>query len=232
MLALQLSRVPIRSSRILGRLFSTLLVYFCICPSHAQIIPECITRALTRQQEYAIHHASRKKGENFPKDFAIAMGAAVVGVTIVATLVCVFAHCWRPILDCGWGGDRKITRKMRRKDEEAWFCGADRGLPMPQFDVLEPETEPLALSTQAPERDTDPGLLHGYHAPAMYARNPIPSARTGPKGHWGSSRATLPSWLDQEEIERPTTVAHSSELMIWMPRVFLGWSSSGSIMNL
>ncbi|KAH8160521.1 hypothetical protein CIB48_g7725 [Xylaria polymorpha] len=144
------------------------------------------------------------------------MGAAVVGVTIGATLICVFAHCWRQILDWGWGDDRKIPRKMRRKDEEAWFCGADRGLPMPQFDILEPETEPLALSTQALEHGTDPGLLYGYHGPAMYARNPIPGARTGSKVYWGNSSATLPSWLDQEEIERPATVAHSLDRP-WIP---------------
>lgn len=125
------------------------------------------------------------------------MAAVIIGTTVI----CVFAHCWRQILDC-WGRKDEgkggvVKRKKLRKDEEAWFCGADRGLPMPQFNVLEPETEPLSLSMQALESE---GRYRGRDtavAPAACARNIVPG-----------SRAALPSWLDAEGIGRPASVAY------------------------
>ncbi|KAI1745497.1 hypothetical protein F4680DRAFT_104953 [Xylaria scruposa] len=202
MLALQLLRAQTRSPQTLDFPFLTLLISFCVCPSHAQILPRYISESST------VNHAVRN-GESFSRDFTTALGVAVAAVTIGTTLICVFAHCWRQILDWGWGNKKSVVRKRKYKDEEAWFCGADRGLPMPQFDILEPESEPLALSLQALERDGDPESVYGHYTPATHAHDAVPGARTRSKAHWNSPGMKLPSWLDPEGIERPASVAYS-----------------------
>ncbi|TRX97401.1 hypothetical protein FHL15_001679 [Xylaria flabelliformis] len=199
---LQLLRAQIRSSQILNCLFLTHLISFYVCPSYAQILPKYISEAPT------VNHAVRN-GENFSRDFTTALGVAVAVVTMGTALICVFAHCWRQLLDWGWGTKRSVARKRKYKDEEAWFCGADRGLPMPQFDILEPESEPLALSMQTLERDGTPESVYGHYALAAHARNAVPSARTRSKARWNNPGTKLPSWLDPEEIERPASVAYS-----------------------
>ncbi|KAI0454421.1 hypothetical protein F5B21DRAFT_504325 [Xylaria acuta] len=199
--AAQLSWTQIRSPQILDRLFLSLLISFSICPSYAHTLPVYVTRSWPREEAHAIQ-STGKKGESFPRDFATAVGIVVLAVTIGTTLICVFAHCWRRILEWGWGDNGSVTGKSKRKGKEAWFCGADRGLPMPQFDILEPESEPLALSMQAVEPDWD------LEFPGMDGRNIIPGTRTKSKAHWNNSGATLPSWLDLEEIERPASAAY------------------------
>ncbi|KAI0549482.1 hypothetical protein F4679DRAFT_584425 [Xylaria curta] len=200
MLALQLLRAQTGSPQILNFLFLTLLISFFICPSYAQILPRYISEAST------VNHAVRN-GENFSRDFTTALGVAVAAVTIGTTLICVFALCWRQILDWGWGNKKSVARKRKYKDEEAWFCGADRGLPMPQFDILEPESEPLALSLQALEHDCDPESVYGHYAPSTHAHSA--GARTRSKAHCNSPGTKLPSWLDPEGIERPASVAYA-----------------------
>ncbi|RYC58776.1 hypothetical protein CHU98_g7436 [Xylaria longipes] len=209
MLASRLSRPQIRSPRKLDLIFFALLISLYICPSDAHIIPVYVTRPWLRKEAHAIEVPGRK-GENFPKDFATAVGVAVVVVTIGTTLICVFAHFWRQILDWGRGkgNNRSVAKKSRRKDEEAWFCGPDRGLPMPQFDNLEPESEPLALSMQDLEHHWNLEELYGPYTPTRDTRNATPGARTRSKALWNNSGATLPSWLDPEEIERPTSIAY------------------------
>ncbi|KAI1751259.1 hypothetical protein F4782DRAFT_200710 [Xylaria castorea] len=207
MLALRLLWTQIRSAPIIYHVFLTLLISFCICPSHAHILSKSETRPRLREETPGINQAGRN-GENFPRDFATALGVAVVVVTIGTTLICVFAHCWRQILDWGWGDSRSVARKRKRKDEEAWFCGTDRGLPMPQFDILESESQPLASSMQPPERDWDPEAVYSYYVPATHARNAVPGARTRSKARWNNSGTTLPTWLDPDEIERPASVAY------------------------
>ncbi|KAI1132244.1 hypothetical protein F5Y10DRAFT_261492 [Nemania abortiva] len=200
----------------LKRLISCLLVtilMFCIHFSHAYILPGSITKLESRKNKSTIGSTPRQPG-NFPRDFATAVGVAVAAVMIGTTAICVFAHCWRQILDWGRGDDRGVgvIRKRVRKDEEAWFCGADRGLPMPQFDIL-PESEPLAQSVPTPQPDIYTGPGHHYShdkaaAPTVHARNIVPGSRTRPKEQWNNSGASLPSWLDSGEIERPASVVY------------------------
>ncbi|KAI1153135.1 hypothetical protein F4825DRAFT_475054 [Nemania diffusa] len=209
MSASQLTRRQIWSLRRFDCLLLIILVSFFIYPSYAHILP---AHALAPHKHKATTGSSHRKPANFPKDFATAAGVAVVAVVIGTTAICVFAHCWRQILDWGRGdGEKGVVRRRVRKDEEAWFCGADRGLPMPQFDILEPEREPLSLSMQAPQSEIYSGPYHGHGrgaAPVVYARNVVPGSRARHKDQWNNSGATLPSWLDSEDIERPASVAY------------------------
>ncbi|KAI0200530.1 hypothetical protein F4808DRAFT_428140 [Astrocystis sublimbata] len=113
------------------------------------------------------------------------------------------AHCWRTISDwdCtgkkrGAGKDKKWNRRGNRNREEVWFSGVDRGLPIPRYDRLEAESE-----SPYPSRQTrQPGhkSQHGTD----------PSVEASSKDQWNDSNATLPSWLELEEIERPASVAY------------------------
>jgi hypothetical protein len=209
MLASQLTRVQIWSPRRLDCLLLVILVSL-ICPSYAYILPAYTTKLELRKHKSTVGSSPRKPA-NFPRNFATAVGVAVAAVIIGTTVICVFAHCWRQILDWGRDDEKGVVRRRMRKDEEEWFCGADRGLPMPQFEVLKPETELPSLSMQAPQPEISAGPFHGDHravAPAVYVRNVVPGPRTRQKDQCNNSGATLPNWLDSEEIERPASVAY------------------------
>ncbi|KAI1201937.1 hypothetical protein F5X97DRAFT_288870 [Nemania serpens] len=183
----------------LERLLLAVLISF-VYPSYAYAFPPSTAKLQPRKHTTSVSAPSRKPAD-FSRDLAIVVGVVVAAVIVGTTAICVFAHCWRQILDCccrrdeGKGG--VVRRKKLRKEEEAWFCGSDREPPKPWFDVLEPETEPLSQSMQALEPE---GPCRGRNtavAPATCARDVVPG-----------SRATLPSWLDTEEIGRPASVAY------------------------
>ncbi|KAI1117437.1 hypothetical protein F5Y14DRAFT_402629 [Nemania sp. NC0429] len=188
-----------RGPQRLGRLLLVLMISFAY-PSYARAFaPRPGT--LHPRKHTSSASAPPRKGADFPKDLATAVGVVVAAVVIGTTVICVFAHCWRQILDC-WGRKDEgkggtVGRKKLRKEEEAWFHRTNRGLPMPQFNVLEPETEPLSLSMQALEPEGPCGGRDTAVAPAAGARYVVPG-----------QRATLPSWLDAEGIGRPASVAY------------------------
>ncbi|KAF2969883.1 hypothetical protein GQX73_g3682 [Xylaria multiplex] len=191
--------------RRLGRLLFTLLITSLSYSPYVYALPVYATKQSHHKETSTL--SPEKKPVNFPREFATAMGVAVTVVIIGTTLICVFAHCWRQILD--WSrGDEGVTRKKLHKDKEAWFCGTDRGLPMPQFDILEPETEPLSPYAQVRELGIYPSSCYGYEHPAVYARHIVPGSGPGPGAHWNNSVATLPGWIASEEIERPASVAY------------------------
>ncbi|KAI1179677.1 hypothetical protein F4777DRAFT_533591 [Nemania sp. FL0916] len=229
MLALQLAQAQPWGSRRHAHMFLALLILFFVHRPHAY---------LTQRQPHkhkSVSSPPREPG-NFARDFATAVGFAVAAVIIGTTAICVFAHCWRPILDWARGEENRATtststkrkrpRRRLRKDEEAWFCGVDRGLPMPQFDVLESETETELLPSLY-MRVPDPqqysghgqGRTHGYGqdygtaptatASVVYTRNATAGSRakSSPPGN-NNSAATLPSWQDPDEVERPASVAY------------------------
>ncbi|KAI1428499.1 hypothetical protein F5Y12DRAFT_711135 [Xylaria sp. FL1777] len=154
------------SPRGLNPLFLSLFMSIFIYPSYAYAIPAHVTTS-TRD-------TPARQAVNFTRDFATAMGVAVSAVIIGTTVICVFAHCWRQILDRGRRHKTSVSRKKRlRKDEEAWFCGADHGLPMPQFDIRE-------------EPEMRPSPYYGYNtpvAPVVYARNVVPTSRSRSATH-------------------------------------------------
>ncbi|KAI0112078.1 hypothetical protein GGR51DRAFT_568933 [Nemania sp. FL0031] len=206
-------RIPTWGLRILDCLLLTAIVCLFICPSSAHILPKSITELQSRRHRSTVKSSPRQPA-NFPRDFATAVGVAVAAVIIGTTAICVFAHCWRQILDWGWGHDRGVdaVKKRVRKDEEAWFCGVDRdrGLPMPQLSIL-PESEPLARSMHAPQSEIYTTPRHGREedaAPTAYARNVVPSSWARPKAQWNNSGSSLPSWQDSGEIERPTSAVY------------------------
>ncbi|CAJ2511550.1 Uu.00g071750.m01.CDS01 [Anthostomella pinea] len=71
---------------------------------------------------------------NFPTAFATSMAVAIAVVLVLTTLICVFAHCWRRILDhrCFFGSGGKL------RDHEEWFASVDR----PHFKVPAPQLRP------------------------------------------------------------------------------------------
>ncbi|KAI1185087.1 hypothetical protein F5B17DRAFT_48241 [Nemania serpens] len=199
MLASQATWIQTWNLQGVDHLLLAILIFF-VYPSSVYAFTPRAAKLQPRKHKTSTS-APPKKPADFSKDFATVIGVVVAAVIVGTTAICVFAHCWRQILDCcgrGNGGKRGVVRKKKlRKDEEAWFCEADRGLPMPQSDVLEPETEPLSLSVrvvepEAPRRGRDTAAT-----PAACARYVVPG-----------SRATLPSWLDAEEIGRPANVAY------------------------
>ncbi|KAI0402149.1 hypothetical protein F4802DRAFT_386106 [Xylaria palmicola] len=185
------------------------LLTLFICPSYAHVLPAYVIRSWRRQDAQAIEPTA-KNGANFARDFATAVGVAVATVMIVTALICAFAHCWRQILDWGRGDEWTVGRRRRPKDEEAWFCGRDRGLPMPRFSFLEPEAQPLAMSAQTPEPEFY-GPYCGHDAPvapAAYARSAVVGSQTRLNTLWNDSGVTLSSWIEAEDIERPASVAY------------------------
>ncbi|RWA07140.1 hypothetical protein EKO27_g7962 [Xylaria grammica] len=197
-------------TQIWGHRWLSLLVIFMlffIYPSYTYTLPIYATKRAPHKGTSTLEPPA-KKPANFPKEFATAMGVAVTIVIIGTTLICAFAHCWRQILDSCRGNETGATRKKLRNDEEAWFCGPDRGLPMPQLSILEPEAEPLSPYGQVREPGIYPGSCYGYDHPVVYARNVPPGSGPRSKANWNNSAATLPSWNDSEEIERPASVAY------------------------
>jgi hypothetical protein len=148
----------------------------------------------------------------------VAAAAVVVGTT----LICVFAHCWRQILDGKRRGGRGVKSKMC-KDEEAWFYRAEFGLPLPQ--IASPRLEPQSASTSVPKKPTaraphEPSsgqvaLRHDQAAPAVHARPRTKSGFFGSRAKPNKLRKNpasgLPSWRDSEEHGRPRGDAHCME---------------------
>ncbi|KAI2641933.1 hypothetical protein GGS21DRAFT_281751 [Xylaria nigripes] len=169
-----------------------------LAPSHALPTPSEV-----RHKHHHPEDDPGRKAANFSRDFATALAVAIVAVIIGTTLICVFAHCWQQILD--WACDLRSSRSSssvtrerrwrRRKDEEAWFCGPDRGLPMPHFEILASGDESVPLSMAVSGERWGEGAV-----PAVYSR-------LGARGRAEVSRSGLPSWFDAEEVERPASVA-------------------------
>ncbi|KAI1353282.1 hypothetical protein F5Y01DRAFT_323453 [Xylaria sp. FL0043] len=195
----------------LRHMYLAFFMSFVLCPSYTHAIPLYGTDIAPRRHTSA-HKAAARKPVNFPKEFATALAIAVTVVILGTTLICVFAHCWRPILDWsrldGTGGTRK-RRRLRKK--EAWFRGADRKLPMPRSSTLEPEAEPLYPYTQfrAPGTYSSPfSGLESPVSPAVFSCVAISSPRPKSRAYWNQSTASLSSWVESQEIERPASVAY------------------------
>ncbi|TGJ86050.1 hypothetical protein E0Z10_g2701 [Xylaria hypoxylon] len=176
---------------------------FLVYPSYAYTLPVYATKRENYKETPTL-----EKPENFARDFGIAVGLTVTIVVVGMVLICVFAHFWRHIIDCGQGAETRLARKKRRSNKEAWFCGPDRGLPMPQFEILEPETEPLSPYAHGRELSVYPGPAYAYDLSAEYACNRTPDLQPRSKTNWNTSVATLPSWFNGDEIERPVSIAY------------------------
>ncbi|KAI0025741.1 hypothetical protein F4780DRAFT_789271, partial [Xylariomycetidae sp. FL0641] len=106
---------------------------------------------------------------NFPATFVAATAIAVALAIALTTVVCICAHCWRPLVGrccCrGFGGDAKQhfddddTNTARyyhhHHDEEQWFGSADRphlyyGVPMPP-QLLRQQQGQAQAQTQKPK---------------------------------------------------------------------------------
>ncbi|KAI1825085.1 hypothetical protein F4861DRAFT_538347 [Xylaria intraflava] len=180
-----------------------------LTPSHAHPTPQ---EPNTAEDPYEAQPPETQHGRNistFSRDFATALAVAAVAVAVGTTLICVFAHCWRQILDWGLESSGAKRRRPPRKDEEVWFCGADRGMPAPRFEALASVTEfvPLSpamtLSALDPEREF--WLRGDDGVPAVYARH----VSVGSRGRYlGGCEDGVPCWLDAEEVERPASVAY------------------------
>ncbi|KAI0433294.1 hypothetical protein F5Y09DRAFT_299658 [Xylaria sp. FL1042] len=212
MLRLLLARTQTRSLWRLGHMFLVIFMSFFVYQPYTDATP-LYSPNLASRKHMSAHETAIRKPMNFPREFATALGVAMTVVILGTTLICVFAHCWRPILDWSRRDETDVVKMRRRlrKDKEAWFCGADRGLPMPQYDALDSEAEPLYPNTQFRGPNIHPGPYSGHNGPvsrAVYSRNAIPSHWTRSRAYWNQSTATLPSWVDSEEIERPASVAY------------------------
>ncbi|KAI0798803.1 hypothetical protein GGR55DRAFT_702920 [Xylaria sp. FL0064] len=196
----------------LGHMYLAFFMSFVLCSSYTHAIPLYDTGIASRKHT-SHHKTAARKPMNFPKEFATTLAIAVTVVILGTTLICVFAHCWRPILDWSRSDSTGVTRKKRRlrKNKEAWFRGADRKLPMSRSDILEPEAEPLYPYTQfrAPSIYSGPYPAHEPPvSPAVFSRNAVSSPRTRSRAYWNQSTMSLPSWVDSEELERPASVAY------------------------
>ncbi|KAI1311681.1 hypothetical protein F5Y03DRAFT_391231 [Xylaria venustula] len=100
----------------------------------------------TASEKYTLE-SRETQPNNFAKAFGTAMTIVVFVVVLGSIVICAFAQAWQQILD--W------SKGWLHKEKESWFCETHRGLPVPQFDSVEPETEPFYLYTQvwAPYRN-------------------------------------------------------------------------------
>ncbi|KAI8630872.1 hypothetical protein F5Y19DRAFT_473992 [Xylariaceae sp. FL1651] len=120
-----------------------ILFAFLTCPSHTHALPYATTRLARRDVS-----ARTETAGDFSRDFVTAIAVASTAVLVLTTVICVFAHCWRQILRCsprGRDGDGAVVKNRARDHEEDWFCGQDRGLPLPQVESPEPASEPMRV---------------------------------------------------------------------------------------
>ncbi|KAI0914514.1 hypothetical protein F4823DRAFT_557867 [Ustulina deusta] len=219
MLALPSARTQAWGPWGLHRLFLALFLSFLVHPSQAYLLPPYFTDLASRRHTSA-PEAQARNPATFSRDFATAMGAAVAVVVTGATLICVFAHCWRQILDRSRSGRDEAGRAKRRAallgDEEAWFCRANRRLPKPPFgDTYEYDSGPVCTFPMAHEPDEAvPDPCYGYKSPTANERRATMIAWLGSKGLLGSQGAATLLKLAQpekqacsEKIEGPASVA-------------------------
>lgn len=182
-------------------------------PSHAYIIPEYATK-LGPRNESSRNKKPTKKPTGYILNFAAAMGIIMAAVIVGTALICVFAHCWRQIIDYARRGKSDSAKRRRRrirrlhKDESSWVFPTERGVPKPRFERLESEPE----SPSPFEQIRWPGT---YAAPGYYSVSPgldkgsiKQESQIRPTAHWHGSSTTLSSRTGSEKIERPASVAY------------------------
>ncbi|KAI1811878.1 hypothetical protein GGS20DRAFT_68637 [Poronia punctata] len=141
--------------------------------------------------------------KGFSAEFTTAVGVTVATVIVVTTLVCTFAHCWRPIVE----NIRKSKRSSHRRhhdEEEAWFCG-DRGgfgLPMPELEYR------VCKRTPSPEAEMREVVeVQGQTETETQKEKKKKKRKSSSSTRMGSRikkapASTLPSWQDGDNVGR------------------------------